>query len=212
MAFSRHFSHVEEKLQKKPQLGKLSWPGTEPRPTRWEARCYPSITVVVWYSKCWAIFEHIHLWNWDICHTMGPTSVSLCCRSLPPGIGTTVWLLSLPLCHSENAESDQTGISWGVRKGGNLWAQGPGHRLDDQTPPSWTPAGDVLVWPNFIVQRNNIATKHPALLVTAVTISSLFCPRTLCTSLSVPTKSAWISYCREIHCHANALTAAWFLG
>ena len=34
------------------------------------------------------------------------------------------------------------------------------------------------------------------------------CPRTPCTSLSMLTKSAWISSCRGIQCDASALTAA----
>ena len=36
-------------------------------------------------------FQHIHLRKWDICHLMGPTFVSLCRRSLPPGIGTSLF-------------------------------------------------------------------------------------------------------------------------
>ena len=44
----------------------------------------------IWYSKCWTIFQRIHLWNWDICHAVGPIIVSLCRRSLPPGIGTSL--------------------------------------------------------------------------------------------------------------------------
>ena len=49
------------------------------------------------YSKWWAIFQHIHLLNWDICHTVGPTFESLCLRSLPPGIITTVTPISVSL-------------------------------------------------------------------------------------------------------------------
>ena len=59
---------------------------------------------------------HSHLRNWDICRIVRPTFVSLCRRSVPPGIGTTVWLSSLPLCHSEDAA--RSGIVWGVRKDG----------------------------------------------------------------------------------------------
>ena len=66
-------------------------------------------------------FQHIHLRNWDIYHTVGPNFVSLCRRSLPPGIGATVWHTSPPLS-LENA--DRTGISWGVRKDRNHWMRG----------------------------------------------------------------------------------------
>ena len=68
-------------------------------------------------SKYSAIFQHIHLWNWDICHTVGPTLISLCHRSLPR-IGTIVWHSSPPLCHSENANAGRIGISCGVIKDG----------------------------------------------------------------------------------------------
>ena len=85
------------------------------------------------YSKCLAIFQHIHLRNRGICQTMRPTFAFLCRRSLPPGTGTTVWHSSPPLCHSENADTDRTGISWGVRKDGNHWARGPGYRVNSCT-------------------------------------------------------------------------------
>ena len=42
------------------------------------------------YSKCWAIFQHIHLRNWDICHNVGTTCVSLYLRSLMRGIATSL--------------------------------------------------------------------------------------------------------------------------
>ena len=76
------------------------------------------------YSECRAIFQHIPHRNWDFCHIMGPTFVFLCRRSLSPGIGTTVRHSSLLLCHSENGDADQTGISWGIRKNGNHWERG----------------------------------------------------------------------------------------
>ena len=41
----------------------------------------------------------------------------LCRESVPPRIGTNVTLISA--CYSENADTDRTGISWGVRKEGN---------------------------------------------------------------------------------------------
>ena len=45
-------------------------------------------------SKCWAIFQHIHLRNRDIYHTMAPNFLSLYHRNLPPGIETTSYLKS----------------------------------------------------------------------------------------------------------------------
>ena len=39
--FSRHLSTIEEKLGKKPQPGKVTRPGTEPGPARWEATMLP---------------------------------------------------------------------------------------------------------------------------------------------------------------------------
>ena len=81
------------------------------------------------YSKCWTIFQLIHLLNWDICHIVGSTLVSyiveVCHLGLEP-----LWHLSLPLCHSENSDAEWTGI-WGVRKDGNYWARGPGYRVDN---------------------------------------------------------------------------------
>ena len=73
-----------------------------------------------------AIFQHIHLRNWDLCHTVRSSFISPFRRSLPAGIGTTVWHSPPPLCHSENADADRTGISCYVRKDGNHWARGPG--------------------------------------------------------------------------------------
>ena len=49
------------------------------------------------YSKCWTNFQYIHLRNWDNCNTVGPIFVSLCRRSLPPGIRTTVTLIPASL-------------------------------------------------------------------------------------------------------------------
>ena len=63
------------------------------------------------YSKYWVIFQHIHLWNWDICHIVGPTFVSyvleVCRLRLEPQ-----WHSSPPHCRSDNADADRTGISW----------------------------------------------------------------------------------------------------
>ena len=42
------------------------------------------------YSKFWAIFQHIHLRNLNIRHSVRPTFVSLCRRNLPPWIGTSL--------------------------------------------------------------------------------------------------------------------------
>ena len=94
----------------------------------------------------------------------------------------------------------------------------------------------ACVWQSVIVQQDNISIKHFCSTCSEwpVTISAVFCsnaqhspsflwwgsqqgewpicPRTLCIPLSAPTKSAWISSCREVHCDTNALTAAWFLG
>ena len=50
-------------------------------------------------------FQHIHLRNWDMSFR-GTNFFILGHRSLPPGIGITVWH-----CHSENADADQTEIS-----------------------------------------------------------------------------------------------------
>ena len=44
------------------------------------------------------------------------------CIPVPPGIGTTVWHLSQPLCHFENADADRTWTSWGVRKDGQQFS------------------------------------------------------------------------------------------
>ena len=55
----------------------------------------------------------------------------MCHRSVPPGIGTTVWHSSPPLCHSENADADRTGISCGVRKDENYRARSPSYRVDE---------------------------------------------------------------------------------
>ena len=82
------------------------------------------------YNKCWAIFQHIYLRKWDICHTVGSTFVSVCHLGLE-----SLWHSSLPLCYSKNNDADWTGISWGVRKAGNHWARGPGYRLNDD----WAP-------------------------------------------------------------------------
>ena len=73
------------------------------------------------------------------------TDFCIMCRwSLPPRIGT-LWHSSPPLCHSENADTDRTGISLGVRKGGDHWARDPGYRVDDDsTPPSRTTAGYMV--------------------------------------------------------------------
>ena len=49
------------------------------------------------YRKCWAIFPHIRLRNWHICHTLGPTFV-------PCVVEIWVWNhcdTLLRLCHSE---------------------------------------------------------------------------------------------------------------
>ena len=46
----------------------------------------------------------------------GANLISLCPRSLPPGIGTTMWHSSPPIWHSENGGADWTGIFWDVRK------------------------------------------------------------------------------------------------
>ena len=40
------------------------------------------------------------------------------------------WHSSPPVCHSENADPDRTGV-YCVRKDGNHWARSPGHRVDD---------------------------------------------------------------------------------
>ena len=42
-------------------------------------------------------FQHIYLLNWDICHIVSPTVVSLYRRNLPPEIGITVTLISASL-------------------------------------------------------------------------------------------------------------------
>ena len=68
--------------------------------------------------------------------------VEVCRLGLEP-----LWHSSPSLCHSENAEANRTGISWGVRKYGNLWARGPGYRVDDdycKHLPVELLAGDVL--------------------------------------------------------------------
>ena len=36
-------------------------------------------------------FNVFHIRNWDISHSLGSTFIPLCRRSLPPGIGITVW-------------------------------------------------------------------------------------------------------------------------
>ena len=36
-------------------------------------------------------FNVFHIRNWDIFHSLGSTFIPLCRRSLPPGIGITVW-------------------------------------------------------------------------------------------------------------------------
>ena len=45
-----------------------------------------------------AIFQHIHLWNWEICHTVGPSFVSfvaeVCCLELEPLCDTNFWTRS----------------------------------------------------------------------------------------------------------------------
>ena len=64
------------------------------------------------YRKRWDIFQHIHIWNWDICHVVGPTFAALCYRRLPPG---SAWHSSppvIPKCWR------WLGISWCVRKDG----------------------------------------------------------------------------------------------
>ena len=43
------------------------------------------------YSKFWAIFQRIYLQNWDICHAVGQTYVSVYRISLPPEIGTILF-------------------------------------------------------------------------------------------------------------------------
>ena len=75
---------------------------------------------------------------------MGPIFVSCVIEVCRLGL-ESLRHLSPPLCHSENADDDRTGISWGIWKDENYWVQGLGYRVDDGwTPPSWTPAGDVL--------------------------------------------------------------------
>ena len=106
-----------------------------------------------------AIFKHTQLRNWDICHTVGPTCVSLCRKSLQHGIWTTVWHSSPLLCHSENADADLIETPRGVRKDGNHRSRGPKYRVDDQTPPSWTTAGDVMTVELCVVERYR-AAKH----------------------------------------------------
>ena len=73
--------------------------------------------------------QHIHLRNCDNLSYRGTYFYNLCRRCLPPGIGTTVTLISA--CLSENAEAGRTGISWGVRKYGYHWARGPAYRVDN---------------------------------------------------------------------------------
>ena len=76
------------------------------------------------YSKCWAFFN-IFIFRFEKFAYRGPTFVpcvlEVCRLGLEP-----LWHSSPPLCHSENTESEQIGISSGVRKDGNHWARGPG--------------------------------------------------------------------------------------
>ena len=70
------------------------------------------------YSKSWTIFQHIHPRNWDICHTVGPTFVSLCRRSLPPGIGTSLSQNTVRITFHANM------VYWYfVMQGDSLWCQ-----------------------------------------------------------------------------------------
>ena len=62
-------------------------------------------------------FQNIHLWNWDICYIVWPTFVSCVIEACRLGL-EPLWHSSTPLCHSELADTDQTGISWDVRKDG----------------------------------------------------------------------------------------------
>ena len=108
---------------------------------------------------------HIHHQNWDICHIVGSTFVTQCRRKLPPGIGTTVTLISVSLSFWKR-RLDRTRISWGVRKDGNHWVRGPGigwmikHLPSELLQEMCWPLGRV--WPGFIVQQDNTGTKHPA--------------------------------------------------
>ena len=52
---------------------------------------------------------------WD--QLLYPCVVEVCRLGLEP-------LCDTHLCHSENADSDQTAVSWDVRKDGNHWVQG----------------------------------------------------------------------------------------
>ena len=89
-------------------------------------RCFTYVTAFSNPSFASPTSQALHLrhlairpWTWI---------ASLCRESVPPGIITTVWHSSPPLCHSLNADGDRTGISRGVRKDGNHWAGFP-HKL-----------------------------------------------------------------------------------
>ena len=54
--------------------------------------------------------QHIYLRNLDICHTVGPTFVSCVVEICRLGLESLRHSYP-PLCHSEDAEADRTGIS-----------------------------------------------------------------------------------------------------
>ena len=76
---------------------------------------------------------------------MRPTFVScvvgVCCLGLEP-----LWHSCLPLCHSGNADADQTGISWVVRKDGNHWTRGPAELLQEMYWPSSCVCVGPYIW------------------------------------------------------------------